>query len=189
MMKNVPGVANAALLLCLSVAAGGAHAAEGWFGGLNINPWLNRADALLNVDRAERSDNPARKRPGSAATGRRFDLELGYADAGGDNGVSANRPASATRDFRFAGVGVWSLGDSFGLTGRFGAYRGDLDGGGLYRLTPDSTLHPTYGMGLRYDISANLRLQGGWDRYHLGQSLRPGDAGVDLLTIGLKYRF
>jgi hypothetical protein len=87
-------------------------------------------------------------------------------------------------------VGTWALNDSLGLTGRLGAFKGDVDASTLYRLTPDgNSLHPTIGMGLRYDISSNLRLQGGWDRYHLGVSLHPGDGGVDLLSIGLKYRF
>ena len=181
---------SSALLCCLASSPVGASAAEGWFGGINLVPWINRADALLNIDRG---DAPQRKRGAGAASGRAFDVELGYADGAGDpaerGGISPSHVVSPINNFRLAGIGVWNLGDRLGLTGRVGAYRGDLDGVSLYSGTFDASLHPTFGMGLRYDISANLRLQGGWDRYHLGQSLRPGDAGVDLLTIGFKYRF
>ncbi|MDE3009986.1 MAG: hypothetical protein KGI67_03785 [Pseudomonadota bacterium] len=152
---------------------------------------MSRADGLLNLDRGSGSDLPVHKVHGSvlpSVPAKRFDVELAYAESDGGN---VGHPVSgAGRDFRVAGVGTWALNDSLGVTGRLGAYRGDVDPGQIYRLTPDSpALHPTYGMGLRYDISANLRLQGGWDRYHLGVSLHPGDGGVDLLSIGLKYRF
>jgi len=179
------------LSLALLTGSGGVQAAEGWFGGLQVAPWISRADALLNLDHG--ADLPARKLRGSAlpiAPARRFDVELAYADGSADGAGTINRPASAGRDFRVAGVGTWALNDSLGLTGRLGAFKGDVDASTLYRLTPDgNSLHPTIGMGLRYDISSNLRLQGGWDRYHLGVSLHPGDGGVDLLSIGLKYRF
>ena len=180
---KISAVLPAVVLAGLVSATGGAVAAtDGWFGGIQVAPWIDRSDALLNLDRL---DAPVRKRGGGTAV-RRFDLEVGYGEGAGPAvaGVASN----GTRDFRLAGVGTWSLGDALGLTGRVGAYRGDIEVGSLYRLTPDASLHPTYGMGLRFDVSANLRLQGGWDRYHLGPSLRPGD-GVDLLTIGLKYRF
>ena len=175
----------AALLIALAILPAGAWAADGWFGGIQVAPWMSRADALLNLDR---SDVPLTRkaRPGQSAANRRFDVEFGYADSDASSGA---RPGSTGRDFRLAGVGTWALADNLGVTGRLGAYRGDVDGRAVYQLTPDAALHPTYGMGLRYDVSANLRLQGGWDRYHLGPSLHPGDAGVDLLTIGLKYRF
>ena len=103
--------------------------------------------------------------------------------------AGAQHSSATGRNFRLSGVGVWSLGENFGVTGRVGAYQGDVELGNGYRDNVSAVIHPTYGMGLRYDVSANLRVQGGWDRYHLGQSLRPGDGGVDLLTIGLKYRF
>ena len=189
-MKAVP-FALPVMMLALLAGSGGAQAAEGWFGGLQVAPWISRADALLNLDHG--SDLPARKVRGSVlpmAPTRRFDVELAYAESNAEGAASINRPTGSQRDFRVAGVGTWSLNDNLGVTGRLGAYRGDVDASTLYRLTPDgNSLHPTIGMGLRYDISSNLRLQGGWDRYHLGVSLHPGDGGVDLLSIGLKYRF
>lgn len=178
----------AVLALALLAASTGTPAADGWFGGLQVAPWVSRADALLNLDYAGGSiDLPQRKVHGSvlpAVPTHRFDVELAYAE---DSSAGSGQ---AGRDFRLAGVGTWKLNDSFGFTGRVGAYRGDVDASTLYRLTPDAaSLHPLVGMGMRYDISSNLRLQGGWDRYHLGISLNPGNGGVDLLTIGLKYRF
>lgn len=98
--------------------------------------------------------------------------------------------ADAAKEFRFTSTGTWAITDKLGFTGRVGAYTGDANSlGGSVHYQSDLLPRPTYGMGIRYDVSNNLRLQGGWDRYHLGTSLSPLDAGIDLLTIGLKYRF
>jgi hypothetical protein len=133
----------------------------GWFGGVNAAPWAARADMLLNLDRT-------------------------------DSVVSAgNKSNSGSKDFRLTSSKTWAMGDKFGVTGRIGAFNSaeiDPSNNG-YKLGGDSAYRPTYGMGLRYDVNSSLRLQGGWDRYHLSTSLRPGDGEVDLLTIGLKYRF
>ncbi len=187
-------VAPPFLLIALAFASAPSMAADGWFGGLKVAPWVNRADALLNFDR---TDPPQRKRPagtaGAASATRRVEVELGYNDspADGTDVTSATTARNATfgRNFRLAGVGTWTMGDNVGVTGRVGAYRGNLQMQNAYLLTPDASLHPTYGMGVHYNFSSNLLVQGGWDRYRLGGSLRPGDDGVDLLTIGLKYRF
>ncbi len=187
------------VLILLPVQAG---AADGWFGGIKVSPWVNRADALLNLDRSDGGTSTAPAAAASSATGRRrptlpvparrLDVEVGYGEgaAGPGDGLNGSpRTNQPGRNFRLAGVGTLPIGDGVGLTGRVGAYKGDIEMQNAYRLTPDESVHPTYGMGVRYDFSPNLRVQGGWDRYHLGASLRPGDGGIDLLTIGLKYRF
>ena len=154
---------SAALLLALGLGFfSSAMAGDvGWFGGVNAAPWAARADMLLNLDRT-------------------------------DSVVSAgNKSNSGSKDFRLTSSKTWAMGDKFGVTGRIGAFNSaeiDPSNNG-YKLGGDSAYRPTYGMGLRYDINSSLRLQGGWDRYHLSTSLRPGDGEVDLLTIGLKYRF
>jgi len=147
----------------LAGASSAACAADGgWFGGVNAAPWAARADMLLNLDRTDNASS-------SPSLGLR----------------------SANKDFRYTGSKTWVVGDKLGVTGRLGAFNSaevDPSNNG-YKLGSDMALRPTYGMGIRYDVSTNLRLQGGWDRYHLGPTLRPGDGEVDLLTIGLKYRF
>ena len=191
------GLSAAVLILALAAAHEVAQAADtAWFSGIRVAPWMSHNDALMNLDRGDATNPPPRKSrlngsQAAAVPSRRVDVEVAYLDANpADGTVNPARLAQPGRDFRVAGVGTWALDDKFGVLGRVGAYHGDVDGSALYRLTPDSSsLRPTFGMGLRYDLSSNLRLQGGWDRYHLGQSLRPGDDGVDLLSIGLKYRF
>jgi len=151
------------LLLASSLGLGAtAKAGEtGWFGGVNAAPWAARADMLLNLDRNDSSS------------------------------LSGGKNTTSSKDFRFTNSKTWVVGDKLGVTGRIGAYNSaeiDPSNNG-YKLGGDSAFRPTYGMGIRYDVNSSLRLQGGWDRYHLGTSIRPGDGEVDLLTIGLKYRF
>ena len=188
------GVSLVLLFLALAAVQGRARAADtAWFSGIRVAPWMSHNDALMNLDRGDTPTPPPRKSKlnGGQVPSRHVDVEVAYLDANpADSTVNPARLAQPGRDFRVAGVGTWAVDDKFGVLGRVGAYHGDVDGSALYRLTPDSSnLRPTFGMGLRYDLSSNLRLQGGWDRYHLGQSLRSGDDGVDLLSIGLKYRF
>jgi hypothetical protein len=45
------------------------------------------------------------------------------------------------------------------------------------------------GLGLSYNLGENVLLQGNLDRYQLKYNRINGDNGVDLLTLGLKYRF
>jgi hypothetical protein len=81
------------LSLALLTGAGGVQAAEGWFGGLQVAPWISRADALLNLDHG--AELPARKLRGSVlpiAPAHRFDVELAYA-VGPAPAPSAGRPA------------------------------------------------------------------------------------------------
>jgi len=146
---------------CLGLIPSAVAAEAGWFGGVNAAPWAARADMLLNLDRT-------------------------------DTGVASGlKSTSASKDFRLTSSKTWIVGEKLGVIGRIGAFNSaeiDPSNNGN-KLGSDSAYRPTYGMGLRYDVSNSLRLQGGWDRYHLGTSLRPGDGEVDLLTIGLKYRF
>jgi len=152
-------------VLLIACSCGGVSTAiageAGWFGGVNAAPWAARADMLLNLDR-------------------------------NDTAVSSgSKTLLNSKDFRITSSKTWAVGDKLGVTGRFGAFNSaeiDPSNNG-YKLGSDSAYRPTYGMGIRYDVSSNLRLQGGWDRYHLSTSLRPGEGEVDLLTIGLKYRF
>ena len=148
---------SAALLLALGLGLVSSSMAGdiGWFGGVNAAPWAARADMLLNLDRT--------------------DLIAG----------SGNKSTYGSKDFRLTSSKTWVMGDKFGVTGRIGAFNSaeiDPSNNG-YKLGGESAYRPTYGMGLRYDVNSSLRLQGGWDRYHLGTSLRPGDGEVDLLTL------
>jgi len=120
---------------------------------------------------------------------------MGYADfpkvgADGSAPIPVN-PSSSIKahGWQFLGVGTLPLGERFGVFGRVGAFRGDPDLNANYSGGSDAT-RATYGMGLKYDFSSNFRVQGAWDRYRLG--VRPGSGDVqdvDLLSIGLKYKF
>ncbi len=137
----------------------------------------------------------SRKIYGAYRFGRAWSLEMGtdlpYSNM---RDVSLMDPSNLSSSYRpkaweLAGTGTWSISRKLGLVGRLGAYSGDVD------LTPgqleaaDRRARATYGLGLKYDFTSNFRVQGGWDHYRLGQPSASGEDNVDLLSIGLKYKF
>ena len=166
-----------------------ASAESGWFGGISAAQALLRQTDISRSGSLDGSD----RMTSTVNVHRNLRLEMGYADpyrsGGSDLPVLPGAPVRG-RGWQLSGVGTLPIGDRFGVFGRVGAYRGDLALNPNYNGSSDLT-QATYGMGLKYDFSTNLRVQGGWDRYRL--SLRPGSQevgqDVDLLSIGLKYKF
>ncbi len=105
------------------------------------------------------------------------------------------RPGSAfsalPRSWVLGGTGTLSLNERFGLTGKLSSVRtdGDTTSNSVTHGLTDALPYNMMGLGMKYDITRSLRFQGGWDRYQLKYNRINGDAGVDLLSIGLKYGF
>ena len=173
-----------------------AHAGDsGWFSGINAAQLISRQfDNSRLAGRTDSSDVGERVY-GALHINRNLNFEMGYADFPkiGPDGAAPmpSNPTSSIKahGWQFFGVGTLPLSERFGVFGRVGAFRGDPDLNANYGGGSDVT-RAAYGMGLKYDFTNNFRVQGGWDRYRLG--VRPGAADaqdVDLLSIGLKYKF
>jgi hypothetical protein len=169
----------------------------GWFGGIGtVRP--TQEFESRNAIGSVADSYSARKIYGAYQFSRSWGVEMG-ADLAyqGRRDWGLGDPKTyaldgSTRGWEFAGTGTWALSKRLGLTGKVGAYGGELN------LTPnqgsalDGKTRAVLGVGLKYDFSSNFRLQGGWDRYRLGTTSAADDgrsADVDLLSIGLKYKF
>lgn len=127
---------------------------------------------------------------------RNFAIELGYTNLGetsaSEAGVSVAAEASA---FELVGIGFLPLADRFSAYGKVGLYRAESEGRliipGLGSGSIDeSNTDLTYGFGLKFDISRNLALRGEWQRYsEVGGGDLGGEADIDVLSVGLMYRF
>ena len=165
-----------------------------WFGGIDVAGHL--PDARNFSGRID--DNiKSRKIYGAYQINRLLGIEMG-ADIGRvsarDNGLiepGSLAPGLRPKGWQFSSTGTLPIGQKLGVIGKVGAYRGELDVSASQSINDDGKTKPMYGVGLKYDFSQNFRVQGGWDRYRLGtdNTTIDGDRNIDLLSIGLKYRF
>ncbi len=160
------GVAVLATLGTLAVQA----ESEGWFSGISALPFTMQMDSSAGFD-------------GSALSSKQY-------------WSSVLRPAPSEfsgipRDWVLGGSGTLSINDRLGLTGKLSSVRteGDTTLNSVTHGLTDALPYNMMGLGMKYDLTRSLRFQGGWDRYQLKYNRINGDAGVDLLSIGLKYGF
>jgi hypothetical protein len=173
----------------LWVACGSASAANpGWFGGIRMGtpgvdaPVSNLAeepDATLTVFRF-----PIRLKLG-------MELGLSERQTNADfSGVGLRLPSDDRLGWQVLGVGSVPITKNWGVFGKLGAYRWNQDLGSNFSSIGGTNPRPTYGLGLKYDFTGNFSVSGEWDRYQLGPANGGrNDADIDLLSIGLKYRF
>jgi hypothetical protein len=186
-------VIGSAVALCAATAT--QAAGTGWFGGLGTaRPSVDFESK--NVSGSVSDTYVSRKLSTSYRLSRAWGLEMG-ADLGVQGGSEAMvfqnetaLPSFRTKAWELSGTGTWSIGPKFGVVGKLGAYRGELSITPNQTDLPDGKTRATFGVGVKYDVSRNFRLQGGWDRYRLGPAATAdGIERVDLLSIGLKYKF
>jgi hypothetical protein len=186
--NKISGLAALAMGFAWLASSSVFAANPGWFGGIRIGtpsvdaPLVNLAeepDATLTVFRF-----PIRLKLG---------MELGFSernDATDLSGTGLKLPAEDRFGWQVLGVGSVPITKNWGVFGKIGAYRWNQELTSNFSSVVGTDPQPTYGLGLKYDFSRNFTVSGEWDRYQLGPSngARP-DSEIDLLSIGLKYRF
>ena len=137
---------------------------------------------------------------------RNLALEFGYADLGeaSASGVVSTGlgPVSATANFEatlfeLTVVGTFPVTDRLSLYGRAGLYRADVElsgSGTIGAITipvseKDDNTDLTIGIGLKFDITRNISLRGEWQRYLDVGSDDVGQSDVDVLSLGVLFRF
>lgn len=121
-----------------------------------------------------------------------FAVELGYTDFGEVSGGGAvgNFSTEATA-FELVAVGMMPLADRFSVYGKIGMYRADVDasGTGIFGSVSESNTDLTFAVGVRYDFTRNLGVRAEWQKY---QDVGGGDiseSDVDVLSVGVIWKF
>ncbi|MGE5624050.1 MAG: outer membrane beta-barrel protein [Bacillota bacterium] len=132
--------------------------------------------------------------------------EASYVDFGqGEANVTVTTPSAGTfsakrkvHGFVFAGTGTYPFSDNWSGFLRFGGILGHvaIDGTGTGSLA-SSTDSPsssdwkvTYGLGVNWKLTYNWVLRAGFDQYSsLGNQDKTGENDVNLLSVGVVYRF
>jgi OOP family OmpA-OmpF porin len=181
-------------------AAQGQRAAElnaGFYGGLGLGRTHTNLDSG-SISGAKDERDTAWKLFGGYQFNRYFAVEGGYVDLGqaSVSGTSGGNPAAATFDskaWQMAAVGSLPVSPRFAFTGKLGVARSDTDINGNIGGTPigttDHNTAPTYGLGLRYDVTRNAGVRGEWERFRLGGGSFAGKSDADLFSLNAVFKF
>jgi OOP family OmpA-OmpF porin len=123
-----------------------------------------------------------------------FALEIGYADLGA---VRASGPggfiSAEASAFDIVAIGSLPLADRFAIYGKAGFYRGEVDARidtvTLTDSASETNTDITFGAGLRFNVSPALAVRAEWQRYADIGGSETGESDVDVLSIGVLFRF
>jgi OOP family OmpA-OmpF porin len=206
--KVMLGISAAALMSGLVLAPGMAQAGE-WYGGAGfgqskINDFSGLCDAILSLApggsscSSDDKDNGLKIFAGNQIN-KNAAVEFGYIDLGkGKFSVSGPGVGGSggweTTGFNIALVGTLPVDNSFGLLGRIGIFRWDVDfnvsglGGSASESATGADL--TYGLGVKYDFNKTTGMRAEWERFKdVGDENKTGQADLDLLSVSLVFKF
>ncbi len=127
-----------------------------------------------------------------------FGAEAFYADLGE---VSASGIADGVRvtadveidGFGVSTIGTWPIGDNFGVFGKLGLFRWDIESSATGRRSvslDDDGIDFTFGIGARYALNESFAIRAEWEWFNeLGDEDTIGESDVDLLSAGVVFSF
>jgi OOP family OmpA-OmpF porin len=190
-------IAAAPLALGLEAHAQSPAGTTGFYGGLGAG----RTDidiGTAGIAGSTDKNDTAWKIFGGYQFNQNLAVEGGYVDLGKASvvGTQGGAPASATLDaqvWQAAAVGSLPLNPQIALTGKLGLAYADTDTsgsiGGAAFGGSDSKVAPTYGFGLRYDVTKTFGIRGEWERFVLGSSGLGSKNDADLYSLNAIFRF
>lgn len=133
---------------------------------------------------------------------RHLAVEAGYTDLGevtlsAASGTSSVRGTIELSAFELMAVGSFPVADRFSLYGKLGLYRAETEQKlqvtlGTLTVSDNKTeknADLTFAFGARFDITRNLGVRAEWQRYLDVGGGEIGEDDVDVLSVGLLYRF
>lgn len=187
-----------ALLLALSLIPGTAFA--GWYAGFGAGKSSADVDCVLDITCNNDEEGSMFKAYVGNQFTPNFGAEFGYLDLG-SFGVEGTDSVLGTVDANVKGTGFFAaitgmmpLGE-FGLFGKAGLFRWDLDadvsssvfGSGS---ESDSGTDPFFGVGAQVTIGQATALRLEWERFmDVGDEGSTGQSDVDVLSLGVVFKF
>jgi hypothetical protein len=93
------------------------------------------------------------------------------------------------KGWEVVGVAEWPVVGDLSVYGKLGLFQATIKGDGALLGNKETTVGPTYGLGLQLDVSKAVALRAEWQAYPNvgGTTLPKGD--IDALTVGVLWRF
>jgi OOP family OmpA-OmpF porin len=114
-------------------------------------------------------------------------VQLGQATVTGTAAFSGSAKAHGEV---VAALGVWPINDQFSVLGRLGFINGTVEVSSAGNSSTSTDLKLAYGVGVAYNISKAWSVRVEYDLYSgLGNSSTTGQSDVDLLSLGVVYKF
>lgn len=173
-----------ALLAVAAFAFAGSAAAQPSLSSVYVGATIGQAelkDACSGVAGCDEKDT-AWRILGGYQFNRYFAAELGYHNLGEASAPGGETEATA---WELVGVGAYPLVNQLSVYGKLGVYRGELEGPSAEETNTDLT----YGLGLQYDVLKNVGVRGEWQRYNKMGGGALVETDVDVLSVGVVYRF
>jgi OOP family OmpA-OmpF porin len=179
-MKSIKAlVAVAALTVAGSALAQQPKLSSAYIGGtLGQSEYKDGCNGLSDCDKKD----TAWRILGGYKFNQYFAAELGYHDLGE---ASAQAGAVEGNAWEVVGLASYPVIDKLSVYGKLGLYRGELEAPSAKETNSDIT----YGLGLQYDVLKNVGVRGEWQRYNKMGGGEVVETDVDVLSIGVVYRF
>jgi OOP family OmpA-OmpF porin len=189
MSKVTKGLAILGVASAMAVSGPALAQDTGFYIGLSVGQ--SSADFDCSAGSTCDDTDTAMKFIGGYRFNRNFGAEIGYTDLGE---ATISDPISTTTFeasvMELVGVGFLPLNEKFSVIGKIGMYRGDVDASDpAIGSASDSNTGLTFGVGVQWDFTRNLGVRGEWQRYADVGGDTVGESDVDVLSVGVVFRF
>jgi OOP family OmpA-OmpF porin len=181
------------LAAALLVAAPAAAQDQGFYAGLSIGQSAAKdaCDDLVGTGISCDDKDTAWRILGGYQFNRNFAVELGYTDLGE---VTASfgtlRETISSTAFELVGVGMLPVAERFSVYGKLGIYRASTEDETNFGFSAkESNTDITFGFGARFDITKNIAVRGEWQKYSDVGGPDIGESDVDVISIGVLFKF
>jgi len=186
---SVVGVASAMMIAAPAVAQD-----QGFYAGLTLGQSKQKdaCDGLGGGVSCDDNDT-AWRILGGYQFNKHLAVELGYTDVGEVSASAGTARASIeAKIWELVAVGSWPFTPNFSAYGKLGMYRGDTDfttnipG---FSNESESNSDLTYGLGVRWDFTKNLGVRAEYQIYKDVGGGNIGEGDVDVISIGVIWKF
>lgn len=180
------------------IAADMAADDAGWYAGLSAG----RADFDVSCSSIGFSscndEDTGWKVYGGYQFTKNWGVEFGYVDFGeldgkGTIGGVLRKIPAETDGWTLSGVGTLLFTDRFSGFAKLGIIRADVEEkkivGGVLVSDDDRSTEWTAGLGVKYDFINNISLRAEWERFNNVSDSSAGKDDINLLTIGVVFKF
>ena len=190
-------------LILMFATAPGAFAAE-WYGGVGfgqakVKKELGCSDPdFAGVTCSEDRKDTALRLFGGTELAKNVAVEFGYRDLGeaklnATDGVDTVTVKAEAKGFDVSVVGTLPVGTDFGVIGRVGFFRWDLDAKVDVTGFPSESFSKSgtdlaFGVGVKYNLSKTMALRAEWERL---KDLKVEDfkTDIDVMSVSLAFNF
>lgn len=190
---SILALASGVLLAAPAFAAGEA----GWFFGIHVVRLQPRLE-LPGISFAGQEESNYKLSAGYQF-GPHWKAEFNYLDLGKPTLTTDALGALVSQDgkgkgLQAVGTATLPLTEKFGLYGKLGAFRSNLDSSCATSLltcsAADRGTDLSYGVGMRYDFTKTVSVRGEWERFRrYGSRDTVVDADKDFFSVGVGFKF